>query len=139
MQRAVGLRDTRDEEWRTDGLLEIDGHGNRTADPDKLRLLAERIAVSVAQRPCGGVVDSTHHRRSAAEHHDADLDPWRRELAHPLLQTGEHGRGVLVRHQAHAHLGERAGGDHCLLSFSDESAKEAVGVQRGPAPRALDR
>src|SRR6266851_971026 len=85
MRRSVELADPADHERRANRLLEVDGDGDRAADPNQGRGPAERFRVGSPERLRHRIVDPTRHRWRRAQHFDTDLDAGRRQRVDLLL------------------------------------------------------
>src|SRR5438094_10087595 len=84
------------------------------------------------------MVDRAGYGGRRTQHLDADLHTWRRQRMDMLLEGGQDRLPVLIRHEPHAHLRPRLGGDDRFGPFAREAADEAVRVQRRAAARSFE-
>jgi len=112
-----------------------DGDGAAGADEDRL------LAPNLFQRPRGrldvGVVDGNQAGVAGVNQAHFDIDAGGGDLLHIGFVEGKGaGRGH-AGNQAHGDLGEGFGGDDRLGAGADEAAGDAVHVEGGPRPGAL--
>ena len=127
----------------TDGkaelLLKRRHDRNRPALAREDRLPAEAALDGAAGGLHERVVERGHPRLAAVHARHLQLDRLRRDLPHVRLEQLRDLVRILIRHEPHADLRHRDGGQHRLRAFAGEAGQQAVDFERRPRPRALER